>query len=169
MLLDTPGHVDFSSEMERTLQVLDYAILVVSGCDGVQGHTETLWRLLAQYQIPTLLFVNKMDLSPRSREDLLTELQTRLGEGFVDFSGDWQESAALCGEEALEYYLEHETLTDGHIQHLLSGRKLFPCWFGSALKLEGVEDFLSGLDRFTQMPDYPAEFGARVYKIARDI
>ena len=169
MLLDTPGHVDFSSEMERTLQVLDYAILVVSGCDGVQGHTETLWRLLAQYQIPTLLFVNKMDLSPRSREDLLTELQTRLGEGFVDFSGDWQESAALCGEEALEYYLEHETLTDGHIQHLLSGRKLFPCWFGSALKLEGVEDFLSGLERFTQMPDYPAEFGARVYKIARDL
>ena len=168
MLLDTPGHVDFSSEMERTLQILDYAVLVINGCDGVQGHTQTLWRLLRRYQVPVLLFVNKMDLSPRSRGDLLAELQDRLGDGFVDFSGDWQEPAALCGEEALEYYLEHNTLSDAHVQALAAERKLFPCWFGSALKLEGVEELLSGLERFTRMPDYPAEFGAKIYKIARD-
>jgi len=168
MLLDTPGHVDFSSEMERTLRVLDYAILVVSGSDGVQGHTETLWRLLRQYQVPTLIFINKMDVSARSREDLLGELQARLGEGFVDFSGDWYEQAALCEEAALESYLEQGRIEDGQVQEMILNRKIFPCWFGSALKLEGVEEFLTGLEKFTRMPEYPAEFGARVYKIARD-
>ena len=142
-LLDTPGHVDFSSEMERTLQVLDYAILVISGTDGVQGHTATLWRLLARYHIPTFLFVNKMDLAGTDRAALLEQLRSRLSGGCVDFSApDWEESAAVCDDGILEKYLEEGTLDDGDVISLIRHRKVFPCWFGSALKLDGVAELL---------------------------
>ena len=170
-LLDTPGHVDFSTEMERTLQVLDYAILVISGSDGVQGHTQTLWDLLVRYQVPTFLFVNKMDLAGTDREALLSQLKRRLGEGCVDFGleGDalW-EAVALCDEDALAQYLEEGQVGKEAIRSLLARRRLFPCYFGSALKLEGVDEFLAGLEEYTQSPAYPTEFGARVYKISRD-
>ena len=171
-LLDTPGHVDFSAEMERTLQVLDYAILVISGTDGVQGHTETLWRLLERYQVPTFLFINKMDLPGALREPLLEELKNRLGEGCVDFSQPDQqalwEEAALCDEQTLARYLEHGRLNQEELAQLVARRKLFPCYFGAALKLDGVEALLQGLDDYTLEPQYPQAFGARVYKIARD-
>ena len=170
-LLDTPGHVDFSSEMERTLQVLDYAILVISGTDGVQGHTLTLWRLLSRYHIPTFLFINKMDLAGTDREALLEQLQQRFSGGCVDFSApetQWQENAAVCDEGILEKYLETGTLEDSDVVSLIQHRKVFPCWFGSALKLEGVREFLQGVERFAVPPLYPQEFGAKVFKIARD-
>ena len=168
-LLDTPGHVDFSSEMERTLQVLDYAILVISGTDGVQGHTATLWRLLARYHIPTFLFVNKMDLAGTDRAALLEQLRSRLSGGCVDFSAsDWEESAALCDDGILEKYLEEGTLDDGDVISLIRHRKVFPCWFGSALKLDGVVELLQGIGRYAVPPLYPQEFGAKVFKIARD-
>lgn len=173
MLLDTPGHVDFSAEMERTLQVLDYAVLVISGTDGVQGHTRTLWKLLEQYRIPTFLFINKMDLEGKSREELLEDLQNNLSEGCVDFDpkgrdDQWMESLAVCHEDTLEYYLEEGTLETGMIVDLIATRSVFPCFFGSALKLTGVEELIDGLQTFTGVPLYPEEFGARVYKIARD-
>ena len=168
-LLDTPGHVDFSSEMERTLQVLDYAILVISGTDGVQGHTATLWRLLARYHIPTFLFVNKMDLAGTDRAALLEQLRSRLSGGCVDFSAsDWEESAALCDDGILEKYLEEGTLDDGDVISLIRHRKVFPCWFGSALKLDGVVELLQGIGRYAVPPLYPQEFGAKVFKLARD-
>ena len=170
-LLDTPGHVDFSSEMERTLHVLDCAILVISGTDGVQGHTRTLWRLLERYHVPTFLFVNKMDLAGADRQAVLEELRRRLDENCVDFTqkGDpFHEAVAMCGEEALTAYLDTGTVPDGEIVSLIAARRLFPCWFGSALRLEGVDEFLAGLARYARCPDYPAEFAARVYKIARD-
>lgn len=172
-LLDTPGHVDFSSEMERTLQVLDCAILVISGTDGVQGHTQTLWKLLERYHIPTLLFVNKMDLDGADRAGCLAQLRERLHDGCVDFTQEregetLQEQVAMCEEATLERYLETGTVEDGDIRHLIRERKLFPCWFGSALRLEGVEAFLEGLERYAPIPDYPADFGAQVYKIGRD-
>lgn len=170
-LLDTPGHVDFSSEMERTLQVLDYAILVISGTDGVQGHTLTLWRLLSRYHIPTFLFINKMDLAGADRGALLEQLKQRLSTGCVDFSApgeEWQEDAALCDEGILEKYLETGTLEDADVISLIRHRKVFPCWFGSALKLEGVREFLQGVERYAVPPLYPEEFGAKVFKIARD-
>ena len=168
-LLDTPGHVDFSSEMERTLQVLDYAILVISGTDGVQGHTATLWRLLARYHIPTFLFVNKMDLAGTDRAALLEQLRSRLSGGCVDFSAsDWEESAALCDDGILEKYLEEGNLDDGDVISLIRHRKVFPCWFGSALKLDGVAELLQGIGRYAVPPLYPQEFGAKVFKIARD-
>ena len=168
-LLDTPGHVDFSSEMERTLQVLDYAILVISGTDGVQGHTATLWRLLARYHIPTFLFVNKMDLAGTDRAALLEQLHSRLSGGCVDFSApDWEESAALCDDGILEKYLEEGGLDDGDVISLIRHRKVFPCWFGSALKLDGVAELLRGIGRYAVPPLYPKEFGAKVFKIARD-
>ena len=173
-LLDTPGHADFSSEMERTLQVLDYAILVVSGTDGVQGHTLTLWQLLARYHVPTFLFINKMDLDGTDRDALLHELRLRLSEGCIDFTPGGQdpaalwEQAAMCSEEALERFLAEGSLDCEALTGLISRRELFPCWFGSALKLSGVEAFLEGLARYTQVPDYPPQFGAKVYKIARD-
>ena len=170
-LLDTPGHVDFSSEMERTLQVLDCAILVVSGPDGVQGHTETLWRLLGRYQIPTFLFVNKMDLPGAGREALLAQLTERLGPGFVDFSAGRDalfENIALCDEELLSRYLQEGSIEDADIAGLMARRALFPCFFGSALRLEGVKELLYGLRRYAPRPRYPEAFGARVYKIARD-
>lgn len=172
-LLDTPGHVDFSSEMERTLQVLDCAILVISGTDGVQGHTQTLWKLLERYHIPTLLFVNKMDLDGADRAGCLAQLRERLHDGCVDFTQEregetLQEQVAMCEEATLERYLETGTVEDGDIRRLIRERRLFPCWFGSALRLEGVEAFLEGLERYAPIPDYPADFGAQVYKIGRD-
>lgn len=171
-LLDTPGHADFSAEMERTLQVLDCAILVISGADGVQGHTRTLWRLLERYGVPTFLFINKMDLAGVDRAALLAELKKRLSGGCMDFSAPrdeafWEE-AALCDETLLERYLEGETPGDEDLSTLIAGRKIFPCWFGSALKLDGVEDFLKGLARYAPQPVWPEDFGARVFKIARD-
>lgn len=170
-LLDTPGHVDFSPEMERTLQVLDYAILVISGADGVQGHTETLWHLLSRYQIPTFLFVNKMDQNGTDREKLLGELKKRLHDNCIDFNGDYEhfhENLAMCEERTLEIYLEKGSLPDSEITGLIARRKAFPCYFGSALKLDGVEELLKGLEDYGEAPKYGQEFGARIYKISRD-
>lgn len=172
-LLDTPGHVDFSAEMERTLQVLDYAILLISGADGVQGHTLTLWKLLKRYQIPTFLFVNKMDQPGTDEKALMEELKKRLDGNCVGFSGDrdtqeWQEQLAMCDETLLERYLEEGSVEEGEISRLINERKLFPCFFGSALKMTGVQEFLQGLEKYIEMPEYPREFGAKVFKIARD-
>ena len=170
-LLDTPGHADFSAEMERTLQVLDCAILVISGTDGVQGHTHTLWKLLERYGVPTFLFINKMDLAGADRDALLSELKSKLDEGCVDFAApaeQIQEQAAVCDEDALERYLEDGALDDGALTALTAKRKLFPCWFGSALKLEGVAEFLQGLERYAPRPQYGPDFAARVFKISRD-
>ena len=170
-LLDTPGHADFSAEMERTLQVLDCAILVISGTDGVQGHTHTLWKLLERYGVPTFLFINKMDLAGADRDALLSELKSKLDEGCVDFAApaeQIQEQAAVCDEDALERYLEDGALDDGALTALIAQRKLFPCWFGSALKLEGVAEFLQGLERYAPRPRYGPDFAARVFKISRD-
>ena len=168
-LLDTPGHVDFSAEMERALQVLDCAVLVISGTDGVQAHTLTLWRLLEKHKLPVFLFINKMDLAGTDREALLASLRQRLGEGFVDFGApDFQEEAATASEEALTEYLEAGSLSGETLRRLIAERAVFPCWFGSALKLTGVDEFLSGLSEYIPRPDYPAQFGAKVYKIGRD-
>lgn len=170
-LLDTPGHVDFSAEMERTLQVLDCAVLVVSASDGVQAHTLTLWRLLENRGIPVFLFINKMDLAGTDRGALLASLRQRLGEGFVDFglpAGELYEEAATASEEALTEYLETNALQDATLSELIAERKIFPCWFGSALKLTGVDSFLDGLDRCAPRREYPREFGAKVFKIGRD-
>lgn len=170
-LLDTPGHVDFSAEMERTLRVLDCAVLVVSGADGVQGHTRTLWRLLERYGVPVFLFVNKMDLAGADRAALRSALKRQLSGGCVDF-GDVPETlaeeAAVCDEAVLEQYLETGEVSDGDISRMIAARKLFPCFFGSALRLEGVDEFLDGLARYAPVPDYRSDFGARVFKIARD-
>ena len=171
-LLDTPGHVDFSAEMERTLQVLDYAILVISGSNGVQSHTETLWKLLARYEIPTFLFINKMDLAGTDQDALLAELKERLSSACVDFTAlkddNWQEQTALCEESLLDAFLETGMLTEDQLCGSIANRKIFPCYFGSARKLEGVDEFLTGLGQYTRMPDVPAEFGARIFKIASD-
>ena len=172
-LLDTPGHVDFSAEMERTLQILDYAVLVISGADGVQGHVQTLWRLLKQYKIPVFLFINKMDQIGTDKEALLQELRKRLDEKCIDF-GQSQESEAfleeiaMCEEKLLETYLETGKILQEEIVNLIRKRKVFPCYFGSALKLQGVEEFLEDLERYTLCPDYPEEFGAKIFKISRD-
>ena len=192
-LLDTPGHVDFSAEMERTLQVLDYAVLIVSGADGVQGHTETLWRLLRRYRIPVFLFVNKMDQKGTDRDAVLASLKERLDHGIVDFSGvignedvltfsasaepfaavcrDPEETAeeiATCDEELLEAYLADGILKTEDVRNAIQNRKLFPCFFGSALKLSGVREFLTALGEFASCPDYTKDFGAKVFKISRD-
>ena len=170
-LLDTPGHVDFSAEMERTLQVLDYAILVVSGTSGVQGHTHTLWQLLRRYQIPTFLFVNKMDIDGTDREALLHQLQEELSEGCVDFEceqAELFEQLALADDDAAERYLETGALATGDIRCLIARRRVFPCWFGSALKLTGVDVFLRGIAAYADEPKRGKDFGARVFKIARD-
>lgn len=172
-LLDTPGHVDFSAETERTLQVLDYAVLVISGSDGVQGHTLTLWRLLKHYQIPTFLFINKMDQPDTDKEEILNELKGKLSENCVDFSNqageEFFESIAVSGEEALNEFLETGKVTNDHIRKLIGEREIFPCFFGSALKLLRVEELLQGLDAYTVEKIYPDEFGARVFKITHDI
>ena len=171
ILVDTPGHVDFAAETERTLPVLDCAVLVISGTDGVQAHTLTLWRLLERYAVPTFLFINKMDLPGMEREKLLAQLQEQLGAGCVDFGVDFDtlaESSAMCDEALLENYLETGTVTTGNIRGLIAKRKLFPCCFGSALKLTGVEQLLDMLDRYAPENSYGEAFGARVYKISRD-
>ncbi len=172
-LLDTPGHVDFSAEMERTLQVLDYGILVISGADGVQGHTETLWRLLSRYQIPVFLFINKMDQPGTDRETLLAEVKEKLDINCVDFSvnqtgEDWKEQVAVCDEQVMEAYLEGEEISRAQIQKMIRERKLFPCYFGSALKMTGVEEFLDDLKLRIRETSYPETFGAKIYKITRD-
>lgn len=172
-LLDTPGHVDFSAEMERTLQVLDYAILVISGADGVQGHVQTLWRLLKQYEIPVFLFINKMDQPDTNEKALMEELTKRLDEKCINFSGgleteEAKENLAVCDEAVLEHYLESGEIQKEEIINLIAKRKVFPCYFGSALKIQGVEEFLRGIETFTRECAYPKEFGARVFKIARD-
>ena len=171
-LLDTPGHVDFSPEMERTLQVLDYAILVISGADGVQGHTRTLWNLLRRYEIPTFVFVNKIDQKGTDAEVLLQELKNVLEEGCVDFSTKrdthFYEEAAVCSEDALEEFLETGRLKKETLQELFLERQLFPCFFGSALRLEGVKEFLEQMQELIKVPEYPDTFAAKVFKIARD-
>lgn len=170
-LLDTPGHVDFSSEAERTLQVQDYAILVISARDGVQPHTETLWRLLSRYDVPVFIFVNKMDLDGTDKNAVLAELKKHLSESCVDFTvpeDELCENVALCDEKLMEKYLEHGEISAAEIAKVIKERKIFPCWFGSALKLEGVAEFIGGLEKYTLEQDYGSEFGARVFKIARD-
>lgn len=168
MLLDTPGHVDFSAEMERTLQVLDYAVLVISGREGVQGHTVTLWKLLQKYEIPVFLFINKMDLEGADRAQILEELQSSLSAGCLDFEDPEEEQAAMCEEGLLEEYLETGHISVPSMRNSISNRKIFPCYFGSALRMSGVEGFLDGIVQFTEKPSYPKQFGARIYKITRD-
>ena len=171
-LLDTPGHVDFSAEMERTLQVLDYAVLVISGADGVQGHTETLWKLLKLYEIPTFIFINKMDQPGTDRESLLTELKERLDERCIVFGKgknvESLEEIAMTDEAVLDYFMEHETVRNEDICRLIRERKIFPCYFGSALKLDGVQELLAGFEEYMKPFDGKKEFGARVFKISRD-
>ena len=170
-LVDTPGHVDFSAEAERTMPVLDCAVLVLSGTDGIQAHTLTLWRLLERYRVPTFLFVNKMDLPGADREKLLEALRGQFGGGCVNFTADWAEiaeNAALCDEALLDSFLETGTVTCGNLRALVQARKLFPVCFGSALKLDGVETLLHLLDEYGPVPEYGSAFAARVYKISRD-
>ncbi len=189
-LLDTPGHVDFSAEMERVLAVLDYAILVVSGADGVQGHTRTLWELLERYNVPVFLFVNKMDQPGTDRGQLMAELKAQLDGACVDFTGVMPaekqydinpetdkrvvcdeaatEDIASCDESVMEFYFDNGFVTECQIRKLVWERKLFPCFFGSALKLTGVEEFLQGFTCFTMKKVYPENFGARIFKISRD-
>lgn len=170
-ILDTPGHVDFSAEMERVLQVLDCAVLVVSAVDGVQAHTVTLWRLLKQYKIPTMIFVNKMDRQEADREKLLEELKNRFGDGCVEMdmqSEENKESLAMCDETMLEEYLSGGKIEKETVKKAVAARKVFPCWFGSALRAEGIEELLTGLSEYAPQTEPLSEFGAKVYKIARD-
>ena len=167
-LLDTPGHADFSAEMERTLPVLDYAILVISGTDGVQSHTRTLWRLLETYRVPVFLFVNKMDLAGAERGTLMAELQKKLSSNCIDFTAAHDEAVAMCDEAALEEYLRSGSVSNAGTASLVAARKVFPCWFGSALRLEGVEEFLVSAAELMKARSYGSEFGARVFKISRD-
>ncbi|MFR8261928.1 NYN domain-containing protein [Frisingicoccus sp.] len=172
-LLDTPGHVDFSAEMERTLQVMDYGILVISGADGIQGHVLTLWRLLKRYRIPVFLFINKMDQEGTDRQQLLAELNDRLSERCVDFGQEqdsdvFMENLAMCDESLLDGFLESGHIEKEKIVSAISDRKVFPCYFGSALKMQGVDELLDGIEQYAQMPSYREAFGVRVYKISRD-
>ena len=169
-LLDTPGHVDFSAETERTLQVLDYAILVISGTDGVQSHTHTLWKLLQKYNVPCFIFVNKMDLDSADKSRILSQLKTKFSDGCVDFTDkeNLYESLALCDETLLNQYYETETLNISDIRRCIKTRKTFPCYFGSALKLTGIDEFFNALNDYTDMPEYDSAFAAKVYKISED-
>lgn len=176
-LLDTPGHVDFSAEMERTLSVLDYAILVISGADGIQGHTETLWRLLKRYNVPTFIFINKMDAPAADKTKLLNQLKKRFSDGCIDFTGAHDDNAALAdvmediamqSETAMELYLESGTIQDETIREMIANRVLFPCFFGSALKMDGIDEFVAGFERYVREPEYDSEFGARIYKVSHD-
>lgn len=170
-LLDTPGHIDFSAEMERTLQVLDYAVLVISGADGVQGSVQTLWRLLKQYEIPVFLFINKMDQPGTDKRKLLEELNQKLDSRCIDFDEvreNFMEEVAMCDEALLELYLEQGNVSSDWIGEAVKERKVFPCYFGSALKMQGIDELLKGLEKYARCPVYGREFGARVYKISRD-
>jgi len=171
-LLDTPGHADFSTEMERTLQVLDYAILVVSGADGVQGHTNTLWRLLDIYSIPVFIFVNKMDQNRNDKDKLMDELKKKLSDKCIDFSRTdteaFYEQLAMCDEILMDDYFETGHIETPNIKNAIKRRRVFPCYFGSALKLDGVEEFMNGIAKYAEIPSYPKKFAARVYKIGRD-
>lgn len=171
-LLDTPGHVDFSAEMERTLQVLDYAILVISGADGVQGHTKTLWHLLEIYKIPVFLFVNKMDQKDTNKDKLINEIKKQLDDGCIEFreveTEAFYDQLAMCDEILMETYLENGHIEDSQISIAVKERKVFPCFFGSALKLEGIEEFIEGIEKYAIIPRYPDEFGAKIFKITRD-
>ena len=171
-LVDTPGHVDFSAETERTLQTLDYAVLVVSGSEGVQSHTQTLWQLLKKYSIPCFVFINKMDLYGAEKEAVMIQLHEKLSDGFVDFTNDsgedFFENVAMCDEYLLEYYSDNGVIEKDKIIKAIANRKVFPCMFGSALKLSGVDEFLNCIDKYTDMPKYPSEFGAKVFKISQD-
>ncbi len=167
-LVDTPGHVDFSAEAERVMPILDCAVLVISAADGIQAHTLTLWRLLERYGVPAVLFVNKMDLPDVSEEKILTQLQSVLSPACAAVGPDFEESAAMCDEALLENYLQTGTVSDGNIRGLVSGRRLFPVCFGSALKMQGIEGFMSALERYLPRPQWPAAFAARVCKISRD-
>ena len=165
--------MDFSPEMERTLQVLDYAVLVISALDGVRGQVRVLWKLLRRYEVPVFLFINKMDQLGADRERILALLQKELDSRCLDFGQDLsaeeqQENLAMCEEELLESYLEGTPVGEAEIRDLIRRRKVFPCFFGSALKMQGVEEFLQGLERYTECPSYPEAFGARVFKISRD-
>ena len=172
-LLDTPGHIDFSAEMERSIQVMDYAILVINGTDGVQSHTRTLWRLLAMHRVPVFVFVNKMDQETADRSRILRQLKKELDENCVDLGlGCDKETAmeeiALCDETLLDAYMSGSGIRQEDIRRLIQERKLFPCYFGSALKVSGVQELLEGMHQYIQIPDYPDAFGAKVYKISRD-
>ena len=171
-LLDTPGHVDFSAEMERTLQVLDYAVLVINGREGVQGHTATLWKLAEKYGIPLFIFINKTDLEGVKRDDVMDELRERLDQRCitfdVDHDGEWLEQAAMCDEALLEELLDTGTIEDDSLRGAIAERKIFPCYFGSALKLEGIDGLLEGLSGYSTEKQYGSDFGARIYKISRD-
>jgi len=172
-LLDTPGHADFSAETERALQALDYAVLVISGTDGVQSHTETLWRLLTRYRIPAFIFVNKMDISSYEPSVLMGGLCNRLDGGCIDFSASrdrdaFYEEAAMCDERLMEEFLESGEVSPESLRRAIAERKIFPCFFGSALKMNGIEEFLKGLDFYAEQKEYPAEFGARVFKITEE-
>lgn len=169
-LLDTPGHVDFSSETERTLSVLDYAILVISGLDGVQSHTLTLWKLLKLYNVPTFVFVTKMDFARKSREEIIENLNSELDGEFVDFCDEaaMAEGLALCSESLMEKYLGGETIDEKEIAKTVKMRQVFPCFFGSGLKLDGIDEFISALEKYTVEPEYPEAFGAKVFKISHD-
>ena len=168
-LLDTPGHVDFASQTEQVLSVLDYAILVVSATDGVQGYTRTLWRLLDHYQVPTFIFVNKMDALGTDQQQILNDLQNNLASGCIDFESDnFNEDVAMTDDNVLEQFLDSGELIDTTVQKLIRQRKVFPCFFGSALKMEGIEEFLQGVQRFSTESNYPEEFGAKVFKISHD-
>lgn len=172
MLLDTPGHIDFSAEMERTLKVLDYALLVVSGVDKVEGYIKTLWKLLHNYNIPTFLFVNKMDQNLADREYITRQIKEKLDSNCIDFSVEqddvWLENIAMCHEDLMEKYIEEGKISDIDILEQIRLRNIFPCFYGSALKLEGIEELLQGLAKYTKSKEYRAEFGAKVYKISRD-
>lgn len=171
-LLDTPGHVDFSAETERTLQVLDYAVLVVSATDGIQSHTQTLWKLLSKYNVPCFIFINKMDLEGADKSRVLHELKTKFNDGCIDFGcgdkSEFYENIALCDETLLDRYYQSETLEKDDIINAVKNRKVFPCLFGSALKLSGVEEFLECLYNYTKMPEYGSEFAGKVYKISEE-
>ncbi len=171
-LMDTPGHVDFSAEMERTLQVIDYAILVISGADGIQGHTKTLWHLLDMYQIPVFIFVNKMDQSGTDKDKLIKEIKRQLDEGCIEFeqakSEDFYDQLAMCDENLMEAYLKAGVLETELIRKAIKKRKVYPCFFGSALKLQGVKEFMQGIELYTRVPDYSHNFGAKIFKITRD-
>ncbi len=170
-LLDTPGHVDFSAETERTLSVLDYAILVISGTDGVQNHTETLWKLIQRYNIPAFIFINKTDIMGISHEQIMEQIQSRLGHECIDFSGSndsLNESLALCSEELMQKFLENETISNEDIISAIYEKTAVPCFFGSALKLSGIDVFLQGLEKYTFTPFYSEQFGAKVFKISED-